>query len=486
MLFNSLTYLVFLIVVVPFCWILSGIYRRWLILIASLAFYGFWRIEFVFLITLSAFVDYYFSLKIYNEKREVRRKYWLLSSLTTNISLLAYFKYTYFIVDNISILGNTLGQDWMLSPGNIILPLGISFYTFLSISYTLDIYRRIFDPIRNFGIYLTYVMFWPHMIAGPILRANELITQIVRMPHIKLVNVTDGIKMILTGFFLKVMLADQLAPWVDEAFAASPNSLGGLDVWTMAFGFGLQIYFDFAGYSMIAIGSALMIGVRFPENFNWPYLSTSPRDFWKRWHITLSSWIRDYLYLPLCGARFRNYSEGGIDVQANETKSGFIRLTLALFVAWFIMGLWHGAGWKFALWGIWHATFIFIYRQCGKWLPKISKQFKMLIGWSFTLPVIMLGWIPFRADSMSTTLALLGRIVDFSSYRALGFRENFYLLVFVITIAMLGAYFVTHSKNPFLNNMLLRKISEFISLSVMIFLLFIFFRPVSQFIYFQF
>jgi len=486
MLFNSLTYLVFLIVIILLYWISPRIYRRWLILIASLAFYGFWRMEFVLLITLSAFVDYYFSIKIYDEKRVGWRRLWLSSSLTTNLGLLAYFKYTYFIVDNITMLGNTLGQDLTFSPGNIILPLGISFYTFLSISYTLDVYRRLFDPIRNFGIYLTYVMFWPHMIAGPILRAHELIPQILRMPNVKLVNVTDGIKMILTGLFLKVMLADQLAPWVDEAFAAVPSSLGGLDVWTMAFGFGLQIYFDFAGYSMIAIGSALLIGVHFPENFNWPYLSTSPRDFWRRWHITLSSWIRDYLYLPLCGARFRDNSEGGIDVQANERKSSFMRLTIALFVAWFIMGLWHGAGWNFALWGVWHATIIFAYRGCSGWLPKVPERFKMLIGWTLTLPIIMLGWIPFRADSLAMSLALLERTLDFPSYRALGFRENFYLLVFVMTCGMLVAYFVTHVKNPLLNGAWVAKISEFITLSVMIFLLFIFLRPISQFIYFQF
>jgi len=486
MLFNSVTYLVFLAMVVMTYWLLPGRFRLWLILAASLVFYGFWRIEFVFLVAFSAFVDYYFSLKIYDEKHPGRRKVWLLSSLSVNLGLLAYFKYTYFIVDNISTLGNALGQDWVFSPGNIILPLGISFYTFLSISYTLDVYRRLFDPVRNFGVYLTYVMFWPHMIAGPILRAHELIPQIVRKPHVNLVNVTDGIKMILIGLFLKVALADQLAPWVDEAFASSPTSLGGLDVWTMAFAFGLQIYFDFAGYSMIAIGSALLIGVHFPVNFNWPYLATSPRDFWKRWHITLSSWIRDYLYLPLCGARFRDSSEGGIDVQTNERKTGFARLTIALIITWFIMGLWHGAAWKFALWGIWHAAMIFAYRASSGWLPNVPERFRMLIGWALTLPIIMLGWIPFRADSLKASLALLGRVFEFSSYRVLGFRENFYLLVFVITCGMLVAWFVTYTKIPLLNRAWFRQVGEVVTLCVVIFMVFIFLRPVSQFIYFQF
>lgn len=486
MLFNSLTYLVFLTLVVVTYWMLQVRYRRWLILIASLAFYGFWRISFVLLITFSAFVDYYFSLKIYDERNQRRRKLWLLSSLMINISLLVYFKYTYFLADNISMLGNALGQNWGFSAGKIILPLGISFYTFLSISYTLDVYRRLFDPIRNFDVYLTYVMFWPHMIAGPILRAHELIPQIIRTPHIKLDNVTDGIKKIITGLFLKVVLADQLAPWIDEAFKAAPANLGGLDVWTMAFGFGMQIYFDFAGYSLIAIGSALLLGVHFPENFDWPYLASSPRDFWKRWHITLSSWIRDYLYLPLCGARFRDHSEGGIDIQSNEKKTGFVRLTVALFITWFTMGLWHGAGWKFAFWGVWHATIIFIYRLSHGWLSKVNSRLIILFGWVVTLPIIMLGWIPFRADSLATSLSLLKRILIISSYRSLAFRENFYLIIFMITCLMLMAWYISHVKIPLLIKPWFRQLGEIVVLSIMIFAVFIFLRPVSQFIYFQF
>ena len=486
MLFNSVTYLLFLSVVVASYWLLPSHSRRWLLLVASLFFYGFWRIEFVFLIAFSAFIDYFVSIKIYDEKRQYKRKLWLLTSLSINIGLLAYFKYAYFVVDNISILGKMIGSDWSISLGTIILPLGISFYTFLSISYTLDVYRRLYDPIRNFWIYLTYVMFWPHMIAGPILRAHELIPQILRMPHVNLDNIASGIKKILIGLFLKVALADQLAPWVDEAFSAQPSSLGGVDVWTMSFGFGLQIYFDFAGYSLIAIGSALLLGVHFPENFNWPYLATSPRDFWRRWHITLSAWIRDYLYLPLCGVNFRDSSEGGIDVHMNERKAGFIRLTLALVLSWFIMGLWHGAGWKFAFWGVWHAAVILSYRVLSKRVSVGSSRFITMMGWLLTLCVIMLGWIPFRADSLESSLDLLQRVFDFSSYHGLAFRENFYLLVFLMTVGMLMAWFITHTKSPLFNNARLRQFGEIASMSVMLFVVFIFLRPVSQFIYFQF
>ena len=302
MLFNTLSYVVFLALVVTAYWLIPRNARMYLLLAASLVFYALWRVEFVFLIAFSAFIDYYFSLKIHAEQRARWRTVWMVTSLSINLALLVYFKYTYFIVDNIRLVGDLTGNDWRFDPGRIILPLGISFYTFLSISYTLDVYRRLFEPVRSFSLYLTYVMFWPHMIAGPILRAHELIPQIVRPAPLHRDRFADGVRKILFGLFLKVGLADQIAPLVDTAFAADPAKLSALDVWTMSFAFGFQIYFDFAGYSMIAIGSARLLGVRFPENFNWPYLAASPREFWKRWHITLSSWIRDYLYLPLSGA----------------------------------------------------------------------------------------------------------------------------------------------------------------------------------------
>jgi len=425
MLFNSLTYFTFLTIVVSAYWAFRGTWRVWLVLLASIAFYGFWRIEFVFLIAFSAFVDFYFSLKIHDENYNRRRTFWLFLSIGTNLGLLGYFKYAFFVTENIASLGSFLGKDWSFSPGTIILPLGISFYTFLSISYTLDVYRRHFVPIRDFWTYLAYVMFWPHMIAGPILRANELIPQILRSQTAHFQGISSGLRDILAGLFLKVVLADQLAPWVEEAFATSTSSLGGLDIWTMAFGFGLQIYFDFAGYSLIAIGSARLLGVSFPQNFNWPYLATSPRDFWKRWHITLSAWIRDYLYLPLCGRHSRDTSQGGIDIQTPPTSTSFATSTIALLVTWFIMGLWHGAGWRFAFWGVWHATLILLYRISLHWLPAFREPVNRFLGWSLTLPLIMLGWIPFRAVSLEASLSMIARVIDVSSYRSLAFRENF-------------------------------------------------------------
>lgn len=485
MLFNTVSYLLFLFLSVLAYWLMPAAYRRWLILGASLFFYASWRIEFVFLVCFSAFVDYWFSLKIYDAKHPVKRKLFLASSLSINIGLLLYFKYTYFILNNIEAAGGLIGRDWKLAVGNIILPLGISFYTFLSISYTIDVYRRLFDPTRNFGVYLTYVLFWPHMIAGPILRAHELIPQIERTHHFNADHMAEGLRKILLGLFVKVALADQLSPLVDDAFSIAPSKLGGLDVWTMAFSFGFQIYFDFAGYSLIAIGSARLLGIHFPENFDWPYLAVSPRDFWKRWHITLSSWIRDYLYLPLGMQRFRDSSEGGINVDADRAGKR-LRLTVALLLAWFIMGLWHGANWKFAFWGLWHACLILAYRICKDRFLFISGAWRSVAGWCITLPLVMLGWLPFRADSLEHSLQYMARVLDISSYGGVGFRESFYLLAFMIMAGML----VTRNFLKIYENAVIpawmRYAGETALFGVVIFVDFIFLRPVNQFIYFQF
>jgi D-alanyl-lipoteichoic acid acyltransferase DltB (MBOAT superfamily) len=459
--------------------------QKWLLL-ASIVFYGFWKVEFLALIIFSAFVDYYVSLRIHDARTEQRRKLWLYTSIIIQLGLLVFFKYTYFIADNFFMIGRLIGQDWRTTLWQITLPLGISFYTFVSLSYTIDVYRRLLEPVRDFGLYLTYVLFWPHMIAGPILRGHELITQLKRGHRFSAENALVGIKQIIAGLFLKVALADQLAPLVDAAFSAKPALLGGLDVWTMAFGFGFQIYFDFAGYSLVAIGSARLLGIHFPENFNWPYIAVSPRDFWKRWHITLSAWVRDYLYLPLSGARFEDRSSGGIDIQVEQSRESAFKLTSALFISWFIMGLWHGASWNFALWGLWHASLIYLYRQTKDWFAGIRGRAAVVLGWCWTLPAVMLAWIPFRAGSVQQTVELLEKIVMPQSYLRLSFRENFYLFVFLLLDGMLGCAFLTKLDRPWLHRPIVRRGAEVAVLSLMIFFVFIFLKPANQFIYFQF
>jgi len=485
MLFNSVSYLAFLLVVVVAFWTLPSRWRQSLLLIASIVFYALWRFEYVLLVMFSAFVDYFLSLRIHATERPWQRLAYMLLSISTNLGLLAYFKYTYFILGNIALLSGLPREGLFAAVGNIVLPLGISFYTFLSISYTLDVYRREFVPILSFSLYLTYVMFWPHMIAGPILRAHELIPQIIKPSRPDAEDIGGGLRAILFGLFLKVALADQLAPLVDEAYVMDPARLGGLDVLTMAFAFGLQIYFDFAGYSMIAIGSARLVGVVFPQNFNWPYLSTSPREFWRRWHITLSSWIRDYLYLPLSGMRDHSHSTGGIDIQFVKSRNA-VRVTIALFATWFLMGLWHGASWNFAFWGLWHASFIFLYRLTNQRFEVIPSAIRSVLGWSVTLVVVMLGWIFFRATTLSDAFALYGRLFNPRCYLYLSFRENFYLMVAVAMTGMLIFRWLTVTPLFGPGGSLARAIGDVAAVAAATFIVFIFLRPIGQFIYFQF
>lgn len=341
MIFNSITYLVFLPVVVLLYWILP--YRSRLILIfgASLTFYGFWRVEFLPLLLLSVSVDYLVARRM-PSSTDYGRKRLLLVSLFVNLGLLFYFKYLIFFADNAIGFANLLGIEIDPIALKIILPLGISFYTFQTISYTVDVYRGLIKPEKDFILYGCYVTFFPQLIAGPVLRAAEVMHQFARRVPFSWDDITAGSWRVLFGLFLKVVLADNIAPFVDSGFAMPVSTMSAIDVWTLAFIFGFQIYFDFSAYSHIALGSARMMGICFPENFNFPYIATSPKDFWRRWHISLSSWIRDYLYLPLAGIKVHGRSVGGL---ANATVDK--KHQKALFFTWAIMGLWHGANWTF-------------------------------------------------------------------------------------------------------------------------------------------
>ena len=218
-------------------------------------------------------------------------------------------------------------------------------------------YRGVVRPGRDFILFADYVIFFPQLVAGPILRAGEVIWQLDERPRFDIGDITAGVRRILLGLFMKSVLADNIARFVDRGFATPVESLGAIDVWTLAFLFVFQIYFDFAGYSHVAIGSARLMGIRFPDNFNFPYLARSPRDFWRRWHISLSSWIRDYVYLPLAGTRFHDESRGGLVVADAGTADAWSRFR-ALWLTWALMGLWHGANWAFVVWGLWHAALV--------------------------------------------------------------------------------------------------------------------------------
>lgn len=457
--------------------------RKILLLILSLFFYSLWRWEFSFLMLFSAFLDYFLANKISASKNKKINKIYLLISLSINLGLLLFFKYTYFFVDNFNFLACWVNISSISLPFKIILPLGISFYTFQTISYTIDVYRGINRPINNIISYLIYVTFWPQLIAGPILRVSEVLPQLEKKSKLQILNLKNGIERILFGLFKKVILADGISPLVDNVFAFAPESLCSWDILVGTFLFGFQIYFDFSGYSDIAIGSARLLGIKFPENFNWPYLAKSPKSFWKRWHISLSSWIRDYLYLPMAGVSYKKGSEGGIDVAKNKSNSRFL---YSLFFTWLIMGFWHGAKWTFVIWGIYHALIVFFHRKFK--IFKIIEIKYSFISWCFFFPLFMLGWLPFRSNSVSDLLIYLNTLLDINSYNFYLKKIpalNYYLLIALI-LSMVIAYGVKYLLEKLNINQYYLSIIKVIPMTIIVYLLITYLRPVSQFIYFQF
>ncbi|MDX2471668.1 MAG: MBOAT family O-acyltransferase [SAR324 cluster bacterium] len=452
-----------------------------MIFIASLAFYGFWRVEFLPVMLASVLIDYFAAQKIFLVKEQAKKKIWLYLSLTINLGLLFYFKYLIFVAENIISLGSLLGIEAGPILLNIVLPLGISFYTFQTISYTIDVYRGVIEPEKDFLTYASFVTFFPQLVAGPVLRAIEVIPQLTNRPKFQWSNIAFGLQRIIFGLFLKVVLADSLGPIVDDAFSQNISSYGAIDILTIAFLFGFQIYFDFSAYSHIAIGTARMMGIYFPENFNFPYLACSPKDFWKRWHISLSSWIRDYVYLPLTGTKFHDRSIGGLASGTTDNK------VKALLLTWAIMGLWHGAAWTFLVWGLYHAFAILTYRVVLKFGRSLPQAIQYYGGILVTLPFMMLGWIPFRAESLETCFLMYSKFFSPASYFSLGLRENIYLVAAFLLLSTFFARLVQKIFVPWLNkNKILSIITESFFFAVVITFCVIYLRSSNQFIYFQF
>jgi alginate O-acetyltransferase complex protein AlgI len=485
MIFNSITYLLFLGVFALLYWFFNNNQvRHSMIFFASLIFYGFWKIIFIPVMLFSVILDYFVAIKIEEASKARNKKNFLLVSLFGNLGLLFYFKYLIFFSNNIIGFVNILGIEADPILFKIILPLGISFYTFQTISYTVDVYRGHIAAERKFLLYASYVTFFPQLIAGPILRAKEVIHQFQSEYRATTSDFYEGFKRIIFGLFLKVIIADNIAPLVDSGFNSSISQLSAIDVWTLAFLFGFQIYFDFSAYSHIAIGSARLLGVKFPENFNFPYIATSPKDFWKRWHISLSSWIRDYLYLPLTGTKIieQGSSEGGLEGAVTQEQKN-----KALFLTWAIMGLWHGASWTFVIWGLYHALWIFIFRVSEKLSVVRNFLLSPLRGFFVTLPIMMLGWIPFRAQTVGDTFSMWAKIFQPSEYTYLSMRENSYLIAAIILIGFLLSYlFSSKVIKLFETKETLLRLLEILLLVCLVPFILIFLRPIAQFIYFQF
>ena len=386
MLFNSIIFIIFAAVfysIWPF--VRRNHTFRWLsLVVASFIFYGWWDWRFLFLIIFSGMID--FSAGLAMVKWQSRKKLWLILSLITNIGLLAVFKYANFAIDNANCLMGALGFK-PLASANIILPVGISFYTFQSMSYTIDVYKGQLSPTRNILHFFAYLALFPQLVAGPIVRAKDLLPQLESDRQLNEGEQWAGTRLIITGFFKKVVIADTLAPAVNEAFAM-PNAPESAALWwlvTVMFAF--QIYCDFSGYSDIARGLGFWMGYEFPVNFRVPYMSANFQEFWQRWHISLSSWFRDYVYIPLGGSR-----------------KGELRNHFNLWVTMLVSGLWHGAAWTFVIWGGLHAFYLSLEKITG-WPKKLSgssagKTVSVLIVFVLT----MLAWVFFRAESLAQAL----------------------------------------------------------------------------------
>lgn len=489
MIFNSVTFLLFFAAVSLLYWGLPTKPRYWLLFLSSLVFYAFWRWEYLSILLLSAVVDYFVArgLQATPAEQKKRRKQLLSISLTVNLGLLMYFKYLMFFTDNLNGLFETLGTATRLPYWHIILPFGISFYTFETISYTMDVYRGHMKAEKQFITYGLFVAFFPKLVAGPIQRAAELVEQLKQRPQFQWSFLSEGLKRMLQGLFLKVVFADNIAPFVDEGFAMDPATLGGIDVLTLAFLFGFQIYFDFAAYSHIALGAARVLGIEIPENFNFPYIARSMKEFWKRWHISLSSWIRDYLYLPLTGTKVLvSTGTGGIG-QSLGNEPSQRRKNWALFGTWAIMGFWHGANWTFIVWGVYHALFILLERN----LKPLRDRFPFLnqgfITWPLTLGIAMASWIPFRAETLTATFTMYSKLFSPSSLLVMNMRENTYLVTGLMLLAFLFAWSGSAKLLPKLQKTPhLHYPIQLIQYTVMILMVFVFLRPINQFIYFQF
>ena len=488
MLFNSATYLfAFLPAVVVLYWYFPERARLWFILLSSLIFYGFWRIEFVPLLLFSAALDYWLALWIERTENKVSRRRIMLLSVACNLGILGFFKYLLFFRDTFFSIASWIGYTPGFVEINIILPLGISFYIFATISYVIDVYRREFKAEHDFLVYCCFVVFFPHLVAGPILRAGNLIPQLKRRPRpLSFEDLRSGVSRILQGLFLKVVLADSIAPFVELGFTRDLSSLSAFDVWTLAFLFGFQIYFDFAGYSHIAIGSSRLLGIILPENFDFPYLAISPRDFWRRWHISLTNWIRDYVYLTMIG-RNRWTEKDTRDALTEKSLDGEGQRTLSLYGTWALMGLWHGANWTFVAWGLYHASVVHAYRLVSSKLPWGRGAIFEWVSRGITLPIMMAGWIPFRCQSLEEVLVMWGKLLTPAAYSGLGLVPNSYLMACCMLLCMVVAWLTYCKILPRIESRVFLILPvRIVSYTVMIILNLIFLQSNTQFIYFQF
>ncbi len=471
MVFNSLTFVVFFACVLvmhnlPLGWTTKKVN----LLLASYLFYAAWNPPFVILLWISTVVDWYAAQKLVHAEKQATRRAWMLLSVVANLGMLGYFKYGGFLLDNFSAFMAALGIAYTPAPHSIVLPVGISFYTFATMSYTLDVYLRRAKPATNFLDYALFVTFFPHLVAGPIMRPTELVPQFAQPHRASADQLRFGLALMTLGLFQKIVLADSFLAKAAELVYDSDKIPGALDAWMATLAFSGQIFCDFAGYSTTAIGAAMCLGFAMPDNFRFPYAAIGFSDFWRRWHITLSAWLRDYLYIPLGGNRH-----------------GEARTYLALMATMLLGGLWHGASWTFVVWGGLHGSYLAGERLLRARFAGYRPGSWALFGFALlTYALINVTWVFFRAKTFDKAWTVLRGMFGGNGDAAPILPTAHLLPVALIIVGIVFAHW--QLRNRTLESMLARAPAASISaaLALMAFTIVIAQGDGNAFIYFQF
>ena len=396
MLFNSREFIFFFAAVVGLYYLIPARARNLLLLICSYYFYMCWKAEYAVLILASTLVDYYVALRIEGSETPGQRRALLGLSLGTNLGILFAFKYANFFAESARSLLTDFNIFWNIPTFDLLLPVGISFYTFQTLSYSIDVYKGDLKPEKSFINFALYVSFFPQLVAGPIERASRLLPQFRKEQSPTFSSMISGGQLMLWGLFKKVVVADRLAAVVDYVYSAH-GTAGGLTLLFATYCFSFQIYCDFSGYSDVAIGAARILGYDLMENFRRPYFSKSLGEFWRRWHISLSTWFRDYLYLPLGGNRVSKV-RGGVNI----------------LIVFLVSGLWHGANWTFVIWGLIHGVWLLLERQFKPLLDAMKQRMpglsSLVLGF-VTFHIVVISWVFFRAETIGKAVVIVGSIL---------------------------------------------------------------------------
>jgi len=425
MVFSSIVFLFFFLpIFLLVYYLVPSKLKNYTILLASIIFYAWGAPDFIFIVLLSMIVNFY-TVKAMHQTRRIKPKQILLGlSVIINLGLLLYFKYANFFIENVNDLILSLGIGSEVVWTKVALPIGISFFTFQSLTYSVDVYRKVHEPLKKATDYILYILMFPQLIAGPIVRFNWIADQITNRKETNDDRLLGFYRFVI-GLAKKVLIANVMGAEADRIMALDAATIDSTTAWIGILAYTFQIYFDFSGYSDMAIGIGRMIGFTFPENFNNPYVSRSITEFWRRWHMTLGAWMRDYLYIPLGGNRVKTQR----------------RLYFNLWFVFLVSGLWHGASWNFVLWGAYHGFFLILDKIfLLKLLEKSGKVFSTI----FTFFLAMMGWVVFRIESFDTTMIYYGKLFAFD-FTAIPFYDN--PEVYVIMIVAMLFSFITVSKS---------------------------------------